>query len=227
MAKKENKAKKPAKKESKPRKMVSEIAVELPGEKPARAAKASLPGSRARTVGKAVPGEKPKKAYKVEKPPKVFPPGLVVKVANQIVKKLSPYCDKVEIAGSIRRKKPEPYDIDIVLIASDLDAVHRVIRSFDDKVRWGEKLISILTKEGIKVDFSFSAPDEWGAMLMTYTGPWQYNMWYRTKAKKKGWLLNQYGLFDACGKKIAGKTEESIYHALDKEWKEPESRGSD
>ena len=46
--------------------------------------------------------------------------GEAQKIANEVVNQLSPYCDKVEIAGSIRRQKPTVNDIDIVLIPRDL-----------------------------------------------------------------------------------------------------------
>lgn len=146
-------------------------------------------------------------------------------IARGIVAKLAPHCKRIEIAGSIRRKKAEPNDIDIVIIPSDRPAIEKYIKSIDKKVRWGERIISIIEKNGIQVDFYFCTPDEWGAMLMTLTGPSGSNIGLRTMAKKKGWKLNQYGLYDACGNKIAGKTEESIYKALGRPWKEPENRG--
>jgi DNA polymerase (family 10) len=46
----------------------------------------------------------------------------------------------------------------------------------------------------------------------------------RELAIKKGWKLNEYGLFDKNGKMIAGRTEEEIYKALDLEWIPPEMR---
>jgi DNA polymerase (family 10) len=46
----------------------------------------------------------------------------------------------------------------------------------------------------------------------------------RELAIKKGWKLNEYGLFDEKGKKIAGRTEEEIYEKLGLEWIPPELR---
>ena len=37
-------------------------------------------------------------------------------IAQTVKKVLTPYCDRIEIAGSIRRRKPIVHDIDIVLI---------------------------------------------------------------------------------------------------------------
>ena len=62
-------------------------------------------------------------------------------------------------------------------------------------------------------------------MLLSYTGPFGAEIGYRVIARKKGMLLNQYGLFDRkTGKYIAGKTEAEIYKALGKNYKEPELR---
>ena len=72
----------------------------------------------------------------------------------------------------------------------------------------------------------FAEDSDYGAQLMTRTGPKGSNMGNRVIAKKKGFKLNQYGLFDRkTGKKLAGKTEESIYDALGKPYKVPEERG--
>ena len=37
-------------------------------------------------------------------------------IAERIKSELAPHCDRIEIAGSIRRKKPEVKDIEIVCI---------------------------------------------------------------------------------------------------------------
>ena len=46
----------------------------------------------------------------------------------------------------------------------------------------------------------------------------------RQKAKELGYKLNQYGLYNKEGEKIAGPTETGIYEALGWEWCEPEDR---
>lgn len=41
---------------------------------------------------------------------------VVTHLSNKIVDYLKPFCSKIEVAGSIRRKEKNPVDIDIVLI---------------------------------------------------------------------------------------------------------------
>ena len=42
-------------------------------------------------------------------------------IAGQIVGLLRPHCHRIEIAGSIRRRRPEPNYIEVVAIAVDED----------------------------------------------------------------------------------------------------------
>lgn len=42
---------------------------------------------------------------------------ILYRAAEALVSALAPYCERIEIAGSIRRRKPEPSDIEIVAIS--------------------------------------------------------------------------------------------------------------
>ena len=44
----------------------------------------------------------------------------------------------------------------------------------------------------------------------------------RKVALAKGLHLNEWGIFDKNQNKVAGSTEEDVYHALDLEWIPPE-----
>jgi DNA polymerase (family 10) len=125
------------------------------------------------------------------------------------------------VAGSIIRKKPEVGDIDI-MAEGDINKL-RSIKEFDIK-RQGDESSTFVYK-GQQVNLYRYEDDYKGAMLFYLTGPNFYSIAYRTKAKKLGYTLNQKGLFDKNGKKIAGETEESIYKSLGKNWKSPELRG--
>lgn len=149
----------------------------------------------------------------------------VVAIANRVKKKLAPYCERIEIAGSIRRKKPNPNDIDIVLIAGkNINKIIEIIRSLGEWLQGGNKRIAIMIS-GVKVDIYFADPENWGAMLLRWTGPHGGNIGLSRQAKTRGWKLSQYGLFDAKNRIIASKTEEEIYNALGKPYKPPELRG--
>jgi len=65
--------------------------------------------------------------------------------------------------------------------------------------------------------------DQWGVALLYFTGSKEHNIAMRKVAIKKGWKLNEYGLFkgDAV---IASKTEEEIYKKLELDYCEPRNR---
>ena len=70
----------------------------------------------------------------------------------------------------------------------------------------------------------FTEHDSWGTAMMYTTGPQRYNIRKRYLVKRMGYKLNQYGLYNKEGEKIAGPTETGIYEALGWEWCEPEDR---
>ena len=147
----------------------------------------------------------------------------VLNIAKSTYNSLKPLTYRQEIVGSIRRKKPNPIDIDIILIPKSKKKIIGYLSKKGKYLQGGEKRVSFKIK-GVKVEIYFANNKSWGAHLMTYTGPFQYNIGMRMKAKKQGLLLNQYGLFKK-DKQIAGTTELSIYKALNKHYKEPELRG--
>lgn len=146
----------------------------------------------------------------------------VKKLANKIVSSLKPYSKKIEIVGSIRRKSLNPVDIDIVLIPKDKNKILEILKRKGKFIQGGEKK-SRFKIEGVNVELYYTTHDSWGATLLAYSSKFGAGIGLRIVARTKGFKLNQYGLFRK-GKKIAGKTEEEIYHALGKEWKKPEER---
>ncbi len=149
----------------------------------------------------------------------------VIKIARSIYNGLRPLTYRQEIVGSIRRKNLNPVDVDIVVIPRNKSKVIEYLKRKGKYLQGGDKRASFNIK-GVKVELYFATKKGWGAHLLTYTGPFQYNIGLRMLAKRKGCLLNQYGLFNKNNKKyIAGTTEQSIYNALGKKWKSPELRG--
>jgi DNA polymerase (family 10) len=103
----------------------------------------------------------------------------------------------------------------------------------------GETKSSIKIRPGINVDLRVVPEASYGAALNYFTGSKAHNVALRQIAMKKGMKLNEYGLFkevdggknnkgegngNSDGKKIAGASEEEIYHALGLDYIEPELR---
>ena len=150
------------------------------------------------------------------------------KIADVVIKRLSPYCQRIEVAGSIRRRKAIVHDIYIVLIPSDAwnleGEVLALARPFQPKLS-GEKL-KRFDCNGAQVDLYYADEKTWATLLLIRTGSKENNIRLCSRAKEIGWHLaaSGDGLFNETGKRIAGDSELSIYNALGLRWQEPEER---
>lgn len=129
--------------------------------------------------------------------------------------------ERAEVAGSVRRGKSEVGDLDIV-VQGDLTKVREAHGAWT----WmeGGDRKATLSYKGMQVNLVASLPEEWGSMLLYFTGPRDYNIAYRARAKRMGLKLNEHGLWRG-EERIAGRTEDEVYQALGKRWKAPSQRG--
>lgn len=130
------------------------------------------------------------------------------------------------VAGSVRRRVPTVGDIDLVVAASDAQAVAGAFlgRSGVASVHArGPQRVSVTLDSGIDVDLRIVPPDCLGSALLYFTGSRAHNIALRQLALAQGLRLNEYGLFRG-KQKIAGETEEEIYAALSLPFMEPEAR---
>jgi DNA polymerase (family X) len=155
------------------------------------------------------------------------------RIANRILADVikTPGVKQAEIAGSIRRKKETIGDIDILIMADPknrstiVDSL--VHMAFVDRVlARGDTKLSILLKENqIQVDFRLVTKEQFGGALFYFTGSKEHNIALRLMAKKKGWKLNEYGVFDQkTGDQLAGKSEKEIYQLFGFNFIPPEQR---
>lgn len=154
--------------------------------------------------------------------------GHVLPTARKMVDALRalPYVKKTESAGSIRRMQETVGDLDILVIS---DKPAKVMDFFvkmpevEAVLVKGPTKTSVRLKIGMDADVRVLPPESFGAALQYFTGDKYHNVAVREIAIKKGFKLNEYGLYK--GKKlIAGKTEEEIYEKLGMAWMEPELR---
>jgi DNA polymerase/3'-5' exonuclease PolX len=94
-------------------------------------------------------------------------------IAENVVSELNPYCERCEIAGSIRRNKPECKDIEIVIIpkSNGLMDLNNIVSKWA-KVK-GEitgKYTQRVLPEGIKLDLFIATKDNWGLIYSIRTG---------------------------------------------------------
>ncbi len=120
------------------------------------------------------------------------------------------------IAGSYRRQKETVGDLDILVTAKDGAAVITRFVAYDevgDIVSKGTTRSTVMLKSRFQVDLRVVPEVSYGAALFYFTGSKAHNIELRKRAIRRGWKLNEYGLFDG-DDRIAGKTEEEIYEKL-------------
>ena len=146
------------------------------------------------------------------------------KIADAVVKRISPYCQKIEVAGSIRRRRPQVNDIDLVLIPHDLWNLHGELMKLGQIKMSGKKIMRVMVGS-TQVDLYIAEPETWATLLLIRTGSKENNIRLCSRAKDMGWHLaaNGDGLFNETGKRIAD-TELSIYNALGLPFQRPEER---
>lgn len=147
------------------------------------------------------------------------------KIAKVVVERLAPYCKKIEVAGSIRRRKLWVNDIDLVLVPHDLWNLHHEIKGLGQLTMSGKKIMRVLVVS-VQVDIYVADEETWATLLLIRTGSAENNIRLASLAKKRGWHLaaSGDGLFNERGERIAGDTERSIYATLGVPWQEPEQR---
>lgn len=134
--------------------------------------------------------------------------------------------ERVEVAGSFRRKKATIGDLDVIVVTKDSKGVaHAIVHlpMVKKVTAHGERKVSFDLESGLRVDVRFVGRDQWGSALLYFTGDKEHNIWLRKRAIDRGWKLNEYGLFEG-EKVIASREEKDIYEALGVGYVEPERR---
>lgn len=156
--------------------------------------------------------------------------GISLPLAEEIVKELSHLkeTDKINFAGSLRRKKETIGDIDILVTSQKPEKIMKTFISLPqvrEIIAEGPTKSSVITKEDIHVDVRVVEPISFGAALQYFTGSKAHNIKLRELAIKRGLKINEYGVFDSkTGQRRAGKGEEEVYRVLNLPFIPPELR---
>jgi DNA polymerase/3'-5' exonuclease PolX len=150
----------------------------------------------------------------------------------EILEQIAPYCYRMMIVGSIRRKRPEVKDIDIIIQRKTgphgllLDEPDSTILSLGKVKKGGTKLIEVEYKE-VQVDFYLCDSDQQFEVLkLIRTGSAKHNVLLCSLAKAKGLQLKAdgTGLIDPKTNKVIAWKETDILENLLGKYKEPEMR---
>jgi DNA polymerase/3'-5' exonuclease PolX len=154
-----------------------------------------------------------------------------LKIAEKVKALLLPHCERIEIAGSIRRKKPDVKDIEIVAIPKPFDVglfesgIATVVNKWQ-KVK-GElpcKYTQRILPDGIKLDLFFAHRDNWGLIYAIRTGSADYSH----KVLATEWVKRGYksegGFLVANGKQVPIPEEYDLFKRIGLPFVDPEFR---
>lgn len=155
--------------------------------------------------------------------------------AAKLVENLAPFCARIAVAGSIRRRRPHVGDIDLVI--EPIAGKRRYIR--DRCLSWKPQVLQdgdqnlLFIVKGIQIDIFFSdepgkdlfaEPSNYGSLLVCRTGSMQFNVWLAARAKRMFLHWNPYRGVVQKGKIIASQTEADVFKALGLDFIKPEER---
>ena len=140
--------------------------------------------------------------------------------------KKAPGIQRIETAGSYRRRAETVGDIDILVTAKKAGPVAERFVAYPDVTQvlaQGDTRSSVVLRSGLQVDLRVVPDALYGAALYYFTGSKAHNVAVRTEAVRRKLKINEYGVFRG-QRRIAGRTEEDVFKAMRLAWIPPELR---
>jgi DNA polymerase (family X) len=133
---------------------------------------------------------------------------------------------EITVAGSFRRRNETVGDLDLLVTASGDSPVMDRFAAYDEVIEVvsrGKTRSTVVLRSGLHVDLRVVPQASYGAALCYFTGSKAHNIALRKIGVKKGYKVNEYGVFKG-EKRIGGKTEQEVYRKLGMDYVEPEMR---
>jgi DNA polymerase (family 10) len=165
--------------------------------------------------------------------------------ADQLVRPLLEYLrkesgvERLEAAGSYRRRMETVGDLDILAISDRPEAVMGSFQAYPEVERVvaaGPTRGTVILRSGIQVDLRILPRRCYGAALHYFTGSKAHNIAVRKLGVEHGLRISEYGIFRVPkgeqaeeagveeGERIGGAREEDVFRAVGLEWIPPELR---
>lgn len=160
-----------------------------------------------------------------------------LEIAEKYLQLLKPFCERIEIAGSMRRECSEVNDIEFVCIPKTIDA-----GLFADKKERHPKFIETIESlekikgeptgrytqrklpEGLNLDIFICERNNWGYQLAIRTGPASYSRDVIIKGLKKYGLKPDEGFVWYDNKIVPILEEKFLFQMIREPWTEPRYR---
>ena len=182
-----------------------------------------------------------------------FPINQAEAVGFSLMAQLRPFSSRLQMAGSIRRRKPLVSDIEILyvpkvekrpspedflatincdLIAEDIGRMLKlgIIEkrlNVKNQPTWGpQNKLAIHVASGIPVDFFATTEANWWVALVIRTGSKETNLALTTGAQRRGLTLNAYGcgVTDEAGTVTPATSEQHVFELCGIPYLEPKDR---
>lgn len=171
-------------------------------------------------------------------------------IAERVARDVSPLVERIEIAGSLRRKKPEVHDIELVVVpkfryvpglfsgVNFPDEPAPKINLFNECIhdafpflfsKDGDRMKQITLPEGINLEFYIVLPPaQWGVIFAIRTGCADFSRWMVTARRYGGACpsflkVHDGGLYDGA-KLLETPEEKDFFNELMITWIDPEAR---
>ena len=141
-----------------------------------------------------------------------------------------PQVQRIDVAGSVRRRKETVRDLDILVASSDAGPVMEAFVALprvEAVQAHGPTKSSVLIGGNVQADLRVVEPASFGSALLYFTGSKNFNVRLRQVAIKRHKKVSEYGVFSTAGPEevqLAGETEESCFRALGMPFIPPELR---
>lgn len=116
------------------------------------------------------------------------------------------------VFGSYVRHEETIGDLDLLAYEKDCELIRSLLKNCP---YFGRLEIYCIPEEN---------KESWETFAMYLTGSGAFNIWIRSIARNKGYLLSQYGLFDRKSGKLISVKEEEIFDLLKLNYIPPEMR---
>lgn len=156
------------------------------------------------------------------------------RIAQEIVTLLAPHCDRIEIAGSIRREVATVKDIEIVCIPSQDPPGQRHAKFIHLVEQWEKvkgqpttgKYTQRILPEGIKLDLFMCHAENWGFIFAMRTGSAEFSH----KVLANRWVSRGYkgvqGMLcrKSTGEQVPLQEEQDLFDLIGLPWIDPQDR---
>lgn len=160
-------------------------------------------------------------------------------IADKYLKLLKPFCEKIEIAGSIRRKKTVVGDVEIVVIPQK---IKKAVGFFDYEMVVHPSFVAIINSlkkvkgeptgkytqrilpEGIVLDLFIASPENWGLIFAIRTGSANFSHKVLATSWVKKGFKSINGMLHKNNIPFTIKEEIDLFKLLDLDYIEPNLR---